>query len=813
MNQDMLLSTHPYSAVETDFRLATGDWPCSWISLADIGNQPHVAAYRLKFNVEKKETVRVHVSADERYVLFLDGQSIGRGPERGAPHHWFFETHDLILTPGDHVLVARVWYMGSELRPTAQMSVYPGFILSPEGDEWIKKAGTGKAPWKGKRLAGYEFIRPVNAWGSGACTCIDAKDFAWGHETGDGEDWNDIAVHNPGFHPDLKKVDVEPGHILQPATLPPMMYAPRQIGSARFVEEPDHTDLTELARRPVVKENDIVSEKAGWDALLKKDTPLTLPANTRRRVLIDLENYYCAYPVLTTSGGAGSTIHLQWAESLYEELKVTWDAPPTFIYGRPKGNRDEFFNKYFIGERDTFLPDGKSGRTFEPLWWQAGRYVQWVIETAGEPLTLDRFELRETRYPLQIESSFESSDKEFQAALPIMQRALLTGAHECYFDCPYYEQLMYTGDTRLETLVTYSLTHDSRLPEKALRMFDISRLHNGLTQGRYPSDRWTDIPTFALYWTNMVHDYACWRNNRSLVRDYLPGIRSVLDSWYRHKDPNGGIRSPGHWNFVDWVHDGGWMKGGVPPDGKNGVCGTLNWHLIYSLVRAAELEEYTGEPEMAKLHRRRATELAAVAIKLFWNKKKGLFADDLSQKYFSEHTQCFALLSGLVSKTHQKQIEKALETESGIAKATIFFSHYYFELCNLLGRMDWFSERLNIWRELPGLGMKTTYEMPGDSRSDNHGWGSHPLYHSFATLLGIRPASMGYRSVHIKPQLGWLTKASGKAIHPDGFIKASFRKDGDKITGKISLPKGIGGVLEVNGKNIRLAPGVKNFVF
>jgi hypothetical protein len=230
-------------------------------------------------------------------------------------------------------------------------------------------------------------------------------------------------------------------------------------------------------------------------------------------------------------------------------------------------------------------------------------------------------------------------------------------------------------------------------------------------------------------------------------------------------------------------------------------------------VRAAELEEYTGEPEMAKLHRRRATELAAVAIKLFWNKKKGLFADDLSQKYFSEHTQCFALLSGLVSKTHQKQIEKALETESGIAKATIFFSHYYFELCNLLGRMDWFSKRLNIWRELPGLGMKTTYEMPGDSRSDNHGWGSHPLYHSFATLLGIRPASMGYRSVHIKPQLGWLTKASGKAIHPDGFIKASFRKDGDKITGKISLPKGLGGILEVNGKKIRLAPGVKNFVF
>ena len=30
-------------------------------------------------------------------------------------------------------------------------------------------------------------------------------------------------------------------------------------------------------------------------------------------------------------------------------------------------------------------------------------------------------------------------------------------AHETYMDCPYYEQLQYGGDTRLEILATYSL--------------------------------------------------------------------------------------------------------------------------------------------------------------------------------------------------------------------------------------------------------------------------------------------------------------------------------------------------------------------
>src|SRR5262245_46234981 len=69
-----------------------------------IGQRPVVIAYRCRFSLPNDSRIRFHVSADERYELFLDGVRIGRGPERSDVENWFYETHDLELEPGDHLL-------------------------------------------------------------------------------------------------------------------------------------------------------------------------------------------------------------------------------------------------------------------------------------------------------------------------------------------------------------------------------------------------------------------------------------------------------------------------------------------------------------------------------------------------------------------------------------------------------------------------------------------------------------------------------------------------------------------------------------
>jgi alpha-L-rhamnosidase len=87
--------------------------PAKWVGHPDVrGEQPAVVAYRLRFDLDAPQTIRVHVTADERYELFVDGRRVGRGSERGDRANWFFETYDLDLAAGGHVIVARTWFLG-----------------------------------------------------------------------------------------------------------------------------------------------------------------------------------------------------------------------------------------------------------------------------------------------------------------------------------------------------------------------------------------------------------------------------------------------------------------------------------------------------------------------------------------------------------------------------------------------------------------------------------------------------------------------------------------------------------------------------
>jgi len=89
-----------------------------------------------------------------------------------------------------------------------------------------------------------------------------------------------------------------------------------------------------------------------------------------------------------------------------------------------KGNRDDIEGKAFIGIGDTFEPDGGSHRAFSTLWWEAGRYLEIIVNTADEPLTIDSFSLRETRYPHEWSSRFKASDPRLADVIPIARRTL-----------------------------------------------------------------------------------------------------------------------------------------------------------------------------------------------------------------------------------------------------------------------------------------------------------------------------------------------------------------------------------------------------
>lgn len=666
-------------------------------------------------------------------------------------------------------------------------------MLAAENEE-PTLLNTGFAAWDVKLLTSYRHVPPGPTWATGSKVHVVGSEFPWDYERGLGDGWvepkSGAWALGPNQFSDQPLVPV-----LWPATVPAMVERTVHVGRARHVQALSAVPIGETIVRAA---DHLAGEAAAWDALLAGKAPITIPPRTTRRVIVDLENYYCAYTDVVTTGGRGSLVRSWWAEALY----LPGDATNAYGSTRHKGHRDEIEGKVFHGAGDTFEPDGGAHRLFNTLWWEAGRYLELIVATADEPLTIESFSLRETHYPSTWADSFEASDARFGELTPIARRVMEMCSHETFMDCPYYEQMQYVGDTRLEALVTYACGDDDRLPRKALRLYDESRKTPGFTLSRYPTNVQQTIPSFSAWWVAMAHDFAMWRDDAAFVRGLLPGVRSVMDTFMRWRTSGGLIAGPTGWNFMDWVPE--WPCG-LPPDGDvGGVSGPLNFQLAWVYKQAAELEDAFGEPELAALQRRRSKEIAAASIDRFWSEERGLFADDAKRSRFSEHTQCMALLGDVVDAARRPRVIDGLFTDGGLARTTVYFSHYLFETCALTGRLAPMFERLKLWFELKGLGFKTTLEAPEPSRSDCHAWGAHPMFHYHATILGIRPASAGFATVAIRPQLGPLEWAKGTMAHPKGRIEVDVRQSDGKLTGRVTLPAGVQGTVFANGREHRV---------
>ena len=108
---------------------------------------------------------------------------------------------------------------------------------------------------------------------------------------------------------------------------------------------------------------------------------------------------------------------------------------------------------------------------------------------------------------------------------------------------------------------------------------------------------------------------------------------------------------------------------------------------------------------------------------------------------------------------------------------------------------------------LPDQGFKTTPEKPEPSRSDCHGWGAHPLYHLFATVLGIRPLEFGFGRVEIAPLMSRLGPVAGSLVHPRGQIDVQLESKDGRLRGTIRLPEGVTGQLRYGQATHALVPG------
>ncbi|MDX1284669.1 MAG: hypothetical protein R3182_06645, partial [Draconibacterium sp.] len=384
-------------------------------------------------------------------------------------------------------------------------------------------------------------------------------------------------------------------------------------------------------------------------------------------------------------------------------------------------------------------------------------------------------------------------------------------AGETYYDCPYYEQLQYVGDTRIQALISLYVSGDDRLMRKAIQLFDDSRFYEGLTMSRYPSSTPQVIPTYSLFWIDMVHDYWMHREDDAFVKSFLNGIDNIMNFFTSKIDKNTGlIGYTGYWNFVDWAIEWPWdnvlKMGGVPkgggPDGNSSI---ISFQYVYSARHAAELHRWAGSESRAEYYENVADKMMQAIKSQCWDSSRRYFSETPEKSEFSMHAQIFAVLTDAIEKDKLKDFVLRFEKDESLIQPTMYFRFYLTQALKTAGLSDKYLETLSLWREMLENGLTTFAEKPDPTRSDCHAWSASPNYDFLATVAGIEPAEAGFASIKMAPALGDLNEIEGSMPHPKGTISFKLKRKGENgIEGEVILPIGLTGTFKWINNEIEL---------
>jgi alpha-L-rhamnosidase len=766
-----------YAHAQTaDAKAQKKQWNAQWIAVqGDTGTSYGVFYFRKNIDLAAKPAMFiVHVSADNRYKLYVNGTLVSLGPARGDTYYWNYETVDLApyLSAGKNTIAALVWNEG-QYSPAAQISVRTGFIL--QGNSQTEEILNTNNSWKCIRDTGHHPI-PGYFFAASKGEMVDMSHAIKG-------DWTSPAYDDSVWP---KAVNLSEGKLKGTAwgiewALVPSSLPAREMSYQRLVKLRSATGISVPPTFP------------------EKKTSIIIPANTTVSLLLDQTFETNAYVTLNFSGGKDAGISLGYAESLYQKGSK----------GVIKGNRNDVEGKEFVGRIDSLIADGSQGQSYTTLNFRTYRYIKLFVKTKDEPLIIDDLYGTFTGYPFKRTAVFNTDNAEIKQMLDIGWRTARLNAWETYMDCPYYEQLQYIGDTRIQAMVSYYNTSDDRLARNALNQIDHSRLPEGVTASCYPSKGTQVISPFSLWYIGMLHDCWMYRGDDDFIRNKLLGERGVLDFFSKYQQADGSLKDTPYWAFVDWA---GNLWGEVK--GKDGSAAIYDLQLLWAYQWAAEMEAKIGMQDYAKLYNQKAAQLKATIQRKYWDPVKKLYADTKEKNGYSQHVNSLAILTGMVNDANMPAVANGIINDKSLTQCSVYFKYYLNQALVKAGLGNDYISWLGIYRENIAMGLTTwaEYSDVNTSRSDCHAWGASPNIEFFRTVLGIDSYAPGFSKIKIEPHLGALTTISGEMPHPNGKVVAGYTLDKGKWKINISLPQKTTGILVWKAKRYVLKAGTNSFV-
>lgn len=755
----LLLVTVSVNAQFTNLNQSNED-NASWVNVPDTeAKDAGLYLFRKKINLESVPSdFIVHISADNKYKLFVNEELVSVGPSWGDIDNWNYDILNLApyLKAGDNIISAQVWNEGT-LKAVAQFSYQTGFWLQGT-DEKTFVLNTNDT-WKCIEDKSYtpitQYVYGYYAAGAGDKIDMNVAVKNWKSLNFEDSDWLkakpiiERSTRGMGF-------DTQGGWKLTPSVIPPMELTYQRLATTRKSEG--------VSIPSTFPENKV---------------SVTIPSNTTAKILLDQSFLTNAYPTLVFSGGEKGTIVITYSEALYDE-------------NRAKNNRGDITGKNISGRQDSILSNGALNQEFTSLSWRTYRYVELKIETKDSPLIIEDFYGTFTGYPFELNANIASDVEELSNIFDIGWRTARLCAVDTYMDCPYYERLQYIGDTRIQMMITYYNSGDDRLPKNAINLFDYSRQKDGYTLSRYPDTQSQVIPTYSLWHISTMLDYLMYGKDKNFLSSKLLGSRQILNYFISYIDEDGSLKNVPGWNFTDWVPE---WRAGIAPMSEDGSSALMDLQLLLALQSAATLEKNIGSQNYHVLFDEMAKSTEKIIYEKYWDDSSQLFADTPNKDVFSQHTNSLAIIAGLVDDNTANEIGKRMLNDKKLAQASIYFKYYLHQALAKAGLGDYYLDWLDIWRKNIELGLTTWGETSEveTTRSDCHAWGSSPNIDFFRIILGIESDAPYFEKVKIQPNLGNIENIKGEMPHPQGKISVDYQKQEEILKAEIILPEGISG--------------------
>lgn len=495
--------------------------------------------------------------------------------------------------------------------------------------------------------------------------------------------------------------------------------------------------------------------------------------------ILELEKYVRGCPEFTIQGSAGDQIDIIYGDYLTGNVVLPYE----------DGIRRLF----------TLILDGN------PTHWttmnaRGMRYVMFFARTAASNVVIQEISIRRQSMQVREATSFACSDELINQIWEASVNTLEATFDRMFLTSGGGQEGMMLGDAMLQSIASFYLFGNYDYSEKALREFARAQYETGEIPAMAPSEFSVRLLDFSLLWPVWLQRHIMHSGNQALLKDMIPTLERLLVFFESLATDEsmliGNLEAPFHnASLIDYDQS----------VDNRGVSTCLNSLYCMCLLKAEWLFLEAGLDETAEVCNSRATEIARGLRELTWDAEQKLFADcwvdGVRSSNCSLQANVLALYSGVVRHDDVDRVfDKMFVEYAPFHQMALdqlndnpYFKYFIVDMGFSLDKRDWATDYMRYyWGKMLESGATTWWRTfspdmeygPENAGSLCHGYGVSPVMFILGEVLGLRPATPGYKQVYFNPQLTAVEWARAQIHTPNGVIHIGW---GHKENGELEI--------------------------